>query len=107
MMTTESSVFSPTQERVGVYIDGLNVMFRLRESGWQEFFDVGHFARRVVGNRLLVQIGYFRVKPQMPPIKTAAQYWAEISYLQRVDKQLLADFGKYVRYGYMAKRRKG
>ena len=104
MVGTASSIESITPNRVGVYIDGLNVMFRLRECGWEEFFDVGHFARRVAGRRFLTHVCYFRVRPSIPPIKTLAQYWAEYDYLQKVEKQLFADFGQYVRYGYMARR---
>ena len=104
MLPSESSAHLIIEERVALYIDGLNVMFRLRECGWEEFFDVGRFARMVAGNRLLVGVRYFRARPSIPPIKTEAQYWAEVGYLQKVDEQMLAAFGQYVRYGYMAKR---
>ena len=104
MLPSESSAQLVTEERVALYIDGLNVMFRLRECGWEEFFDVGGFAQKVAGNRLLIGVRYFRVRPSIPPIKTQAQYWAEVSYLEKVDRQMLAAFGQYVRYGYMAKR---
>lgn len=82
-------------------------MFRLRESGWEEFFDVCHFARRVAGRRTLVGVYYFRVRPAIPPIKTWQQYWAEMAYLARVEKQLFDQFGLYVRYGYVAPRSYG
>lgn len=79
-------------------------MFRLRESGWEEFFDVCHFARRIAGRRELVGVYYFRVRPAIPPIKTRQQYWAEMAYLDQVERQLFAEFGLYVRYGYMVQR---
>jgi uncharacterized LabA/DUF88 family protein len=78
-------------------------MFRLRRLGWTEFFDVCHFARAVAGNRVLSRVCYFTARPSIPPIKTQTQYWNEVQHLQRVDKQILADFGQYVRYGYMVK----
>jgi len=92
---------------VAIFIDGLNTMFRLRESGWEEFFDVCHFGRRVARNRELVAVYYFRVRPAIPPIKTRAQYWAEMRYLARVEKQVFDEFGLYVRYGYVVERHYG
>ena len=78
-------------------------MFRLRECGWQEFFDIGHFAERVSGSRILTGVFYFRARPSMPPIKTQAQYWAEVQHLQKLDQQLWADYGQLARSGYMVK----
>jgi len=98
---------SRPKHRVAVYFDGLNVMFRLRESSWEEFFDVGHAARRIAGNRPLEGVYYFSARPSIPPIKTQQQYWNEIRHLGRVEKQLHDEFGRYVRYGYMAPRHYG
>lgn len=90
--------------RVAVFIDGLNVMFRLRESGWTEFYDVCYFARRLARSRDLVGVFYFRVRPAIPPIKTEQQYWAEVRYLRRVEADLDEQFGRLVRYGFMVER---
>lgn len=98
---------SPRKPRVAVYFDGLNVMYRLRESGWEESFDVGLAARRIARNRPLEGVYYFSAHPSMPPIRTQAQYWKEIRHLRRVEKQLYEEFGRYVRYGYMAPRHYG
>ena len=104
MMPTSSSAILHTSKRVSVFVDGLNVMNRLRERAWEEFFDVGHFARRVAGNRTLVGVFYFRPRPQMPPIKTTQQLRAEQLHFQNIESQLRQDFGRYVRFGYMKKR---
>jgi uncharacterized LabA/DUF88 family protein len=98
---------SSPKHRVAVYFDGLNVMFRLRESGWEQFFDVGYAARKIAGNRSLEGVYYFTARPSMPPIKSQQQYWNEIAHLDRVEKQLYTQFGRYVRYGYMAPRSRG
>lgn len=90
--------------RVSVFVDGLNVMFRLRECGWAEFFDVGHFARRVAGGRTLTGVFYFRTRPSIPPIKSEEQYWAEVQHVQRIEGQVKDEFGRYVRFGYMVER---
>jgi uncharacterized LabA/DUF88 family protein len=98
---------SSPQDRVAIYFDGLNVMFRLRESGWEQFFDVGYAARSIARNRPLEGVYYFNARPSMPPIKTHEQYWAEVQHLTRVEKQLHDEFGRWVRYGYMAPRDRG
>lgn len=95
---------SSAKDRVAVYFDGLNVMFRLRESGWEQFFDVGYAARCIARNRPLQGVYYFNARPSIPPIKTERQYWDEVRHLSRVEKQLYEDFGRWVRYGYMAPR---
>ena len=98
---------SNSKPRVAVYFEGLNTLFRLRESGWEECFDVGHAARRIAGNRPLEGLYYFRARPSMPPIKAQHQYWDEIRHLSRIEKQLRGEFGRYVRYGYMVQRAYG
>ena len=89
---------------MAVFIDGLNVMYRLRESGWQEFFDVCYLAQRLARDRPLEGVFYFRPRPQMPPIKTRTQYWAEVQHVQRIEKELHLHYGRWVRYGWMVKR---
>jgi uncharacterized LabA/DUF88 family protein len=82
-------------------------MFRLRESGWEEFFDVCHLARRLARNRPLEGVFYFRPRPQMPPIQTQRQYWNEVRHIDRIERQLYAEHGRYVRFGWMVKRNWG
>lgn len=93
------TLFSP-RPRVAVFIDGLNAMFRLRESGWEEFFDVGYLAQRLTRGRELVGVFFFRAAPQSPPLDRA-QYWSEVRHLQRVGTQLWKSHARLVRYGYM------
>lgn len=93
-----------TRLRVAVFIDGLNVMFRLRESGWEEFFDICHLASRLAKNRDLVGVHYFRPRPSRPPIRTQQQYWDEMSYLAKVEQDLQTNHGRLIRYGYMRRR---
>ena len=89
--------------RVAIFIDGLNTMFRLRDSGWEEFFDVGHLGQRLARNRQLVGVYFFRAVPSCPPLDKV-QYWKERQHLDRVEEQLRSDHGERVRYGYMAPR---
>ena len=107
MMPTSSSAVLHTSPRVSVFVDGMNIMHRLRARGWEEFFDVGHFAHRIAGNRTLVGVFYFRPRPRMPPIETTQQLRAEQLHVQNIEAQLERDFGRYVRFGYMKKRRWG
>jgi uncharacterized LabA/DUF88 family protein len=79
-------------------------MFRLRESGWEEFYDVCYLARRLARKRDLVGVFYFRPRPQMPPIKTQQQYWAEVRHTNRIAQELQAYYGRWIRYGWMVKR---
>ncbi len=96
---------SRTSARVAIFVDGLNVMFRLRESAWQELFDVGHLAERLARGRELAGVFFFRAAPQAPPLDRA-QYWKELRHLQRVEAQLWKGHGRMVRYGYMVLRKR-
>jgi len=91
---------------VAVFIDGLNTMFRLRESGWEESFDVGYLAQRLARNRPLVSVFFFRAAPSSPPL-TQRQYWKERRHLDLVEAQLWKDYPRKVRYGYMVPRKWG
>ena len=91
---------SSPKPRLAVFIDGLNVMFRLREAGWEEFFDVGYLAQRLKRGRELVGVFFFRAAPQSPPLDRA-QYWSEVRHLNRVGNQLWKSHARLVRYGYM------
>ena len=93
-----------SKARVAVFIDGLNLMFRLRELGWEEFFDVCNLAERLTRNRELVSVHYYRPRPSIPPIKTQQQYWDEVAHTTKVEAELQARHGRLVRYGYMAPR---
>jgi len=91
--------------RVAVFIDGLNVIHRLRESGWEELFDVGFLAQKLARKRYLAGVFFFRASPQSPPLDQA-RYWDEVKHLRLVEKQLWASHGRMVRYGYMVHRKK-
>ena len=93
-----------SRARVAVFIDGLNVMYRLRDSGWEEFFDVCHLAQRLAHRRQLEAVFYFRPRPQMPPIKTRQRYWDETRHIARIEKDLWDAYGRKVRFGWMVKR---
>ena len=90
--------------RVAVFIDGLNVMFRLQESGWEEFFDVCYLAKRLARKRPIEGVFYFRSRPSIPPIKTEERYWQEVQHVTRIEADLREHHGRWVRYGWMAKR---
>jgi uncharacterized LabA/DUF88 family protein len=94
---------SRRRPRIAVFIDGLNVMFRLRESGWEEFFDVGYLAQRIARGRELAGVFFFRAAPQSPPL-AREQYWNEVRHLRRVEAQLWRGHGRMVRYGFMVHR---
>ena len=87
--------------RVAIFIDGLNTMFRLRESGREESFDVGYLAQRLARNRDLANVFFFTATPSAPPL-SQAQYWKERRHLDRVEAQLWKDHARKVRYGYLA-----
>jgi uncharacterized LabA/DUF88 family protein len=87
---------------VAVFIDGLNIMHRLRESGWEELFDVGYLAQRLARGRDLIGVFFFRAAPQSPPLDRT-QYWKELKHLRIVEAQLWTGHGRMVRYGYMRK----
>ena len=78
-------------------------MFRLRDSGWEESFDVGYLAQRLLRNRDLTNVFFFTATPSAPPL-SQAQYWKERRHLDRVDAQLWKDHARKVRYGYLAPR---
>lgn len=90
-----------TPTRVGVFIDGLNARYRLRERGWEESFDVGYFSQRVAGGRTLVGVFYFRAGPRKPPINTAAELAKQQAHVQKVEAQLYQDYGRWLRFGRM------
>lgn len=96
-----------SRPRVAVFIDGLNVMYRLQESKWEEFFDVCHLARKLARNRPLEGVFYFRARPAMPPIKTRNRYWAEVQHVSRIDAELQSAYGRWVRFGWMVRRNWG
>lgn len=93
-----------SRARVAVFIDGLNVMHRLRDSGWEEFFDVCHLSQKLARNRDLEGVFYFRPRPAVPPIASMARYWAELQHVDRIEKDLLDAYGRWVRFGWMVKR---
>lgn len=72
-------------KRVGVFIDGLNVRFRLRECRWCEFYDVAHLARCLVGPRSLVATMYYHPHPNREQLGSE-RYGMERAYLDRVQK---------------------
>src|SRR2546428_9177633 len=86
--------------RVAVFVDGQNTMFRLRDCGWEEFFDVEYLAERLARNRDLTGVFFFRAAPSSPPL-TKAQYWSERNHLNYVEGQLWDRHGRVIRYGYM------
>ena len=94
------------QVRVAVFIDGLNTMFRLRESNWEESFDVAYLAQRLAKNRILAGTFYFRAVPSTPPL-IPSQYWKERRHLDRIEAQLWKLYARKVRLGYMAPRGMG
>ena len=100
---TESLTVDTPPLRVAVFIDGLNTMFRLRESGWEEFFDVTYLANRVARKRELIGAFFYRAAPSSPPL-TQEQYWKERQHLDRVEAHLWKDYARKVRYGYMVPR---
>jgi hypothetical protein len=85
---------------VAVFIDGLNVRFRLKECGWQELYDVGHLAESLCGRRKLVGIFFYHPPPNREQLG-ASRYGVERAYLERIRK----DIGVVIPRGsYMAKR---
>lgn len=86
--------------RVGVFIDGLNVRFRLKECGWCEFYDVGYLVRQLVGPRQLEAAFYFHPQPNQEHLGQA-RYGQERAYLSRVQKD---DVVAVPEGAYMAKR---
>jgi uncharacterized LabA/DUF88 family protein len=85
---------------VAVFIDGLNVRFRLKECGWQELYDVGHLAESLCGRRKLVGIFFYHPPPNREQLG-ASRYALERAYLERIRK----DIGVVIPRGsYMAKR---
>jgi len=91
---------------VAVFIDGLNTMFRLRELGWEECFDIGYLAQRLARTRELVGVYFYRAAPSSPPL-SQKQYWIERHHLDQIEGQLWKDYGRKVRYGYMVLRNWG
>ncbi len=85
--------------RVAVFIDGLNMRNRLRESGWPVYIDVEHLAKRLAGGRQLVTC-YLAVGAPNKKQLGAKRYWSEVSYYQKVEQQPSVE----VAYGYMVKR---
>jgi len=98
-----SEKLSIPRPRVAVFIDGLNTMFRLRELGWEECFDIGYLAQRLARKRELVGVFFYRAAPSSPPL-SQKQYWIERHHLDHIESQLWKDFGRKVRYGYMVSR---
>ena len=91
-----------SMKRVIVFIDGLNVRFRLRTNGWTEYYDVGYLAKKLAGPRPLVHVGFYHPQPNLEQLG-AAQYATDRSYLESVRK----DSATIVPEGaYMAKREK-
>ena len=91
---------SPKNRRVAVFIDGLNMRYRLDECQWYVDPDVLYLAERLAGNRQLVGAFYYVASPNQEHLGKV-KYWHETEYLRRVDSQPGVD----VRYGYMASRR--
>jgi uncharacterized LabA/DUF88 family protein len=87
-------------KRVIVFIDGLNVRFRLRECGWSEYYDVGRVATELAGPRELVHAAFYHPTPNVEHLGEA-QYAIERAYLESVrrDKNVVVPAG-----AYMAKR---
>ena len=94
---------SRSTARVAIFIDGLNTMFRLRESGWEESYDLGYLTERLARNRDLRNVFFFTARPQSPPA-TRPQYWKEMRHLSNVEKRLWNDYARKVRYGYFVPR---
>ncbi len=88
-----------SNSRVAVFIDGLNIRNRLRESGWPEFVDIQYLANRLTGNRKLVGC-YLAVGSPNKRQLGQTRYWKELQYYQRIEKQPSVT----VDYGYMVKR---
>lgn len=67
-------------QRAIVFIDGNNLYHRLKDSGWKTWIDVGHLARKIVGNRLLVQIYYYNAPPPggRPHTQKGNEYLAQV-----------------------------
>lgn len=87
-------------KRVILFIDGLNVRFRLRECGWHEYYDVGHLAKELAGPRPLIHARFYHPQPNLEHLGPG-RYAAERAYLESVrkDEHVLAPLG-----AYMAKR---
>ena len=84
---------------MAVFIDGLNMRNRLRESGWPELIDVRHLCERLAGNRELVACYFCIGAPNIQHLGKK-RYWREIGYLRALEAQK----GVTVEYGYMVKR---
>ena len=86
--------------RVAVFIDGLNVRFRLQECRWCEFYDVAHLARQLAGPRQLIAVLFYHPQPSREQLGER-KYADERAYLGRIRRQegVTAPSG-----AYMAKR---
>lgn len=84
-------------KRVIVFIDGLNVRFRLRECGWTEYYDVGYLPRQLAGPRQLVHAGFYHPQPNLEHLGPS-QYAADRAYLElvRKDSSVIAPSGPYM-----------
>jgi uncharacterized LabA/DUF88 family protein len=84
-------------KRVALFVDGLNVRFRLRECHWTELYDVGHLARSLAGPRQLVTATFCHP----PPVRAQLgdrRYATERAYLQAVakDQSVIIPRGPYM-----------
>lgn len=62
--------------RTMVYIDGFNLYFGMRDSGWKRYYwmDIGRFGRSLVtGNHEAVGVKYFTARVAAPPDQVARQ----------------------------------
>ncbi|MGB6895397.1 MAG: NYN domain-containing protein [Dehalococcoidia bacterium] len=84
-------------KRIALFIDGLNVRFRLRERGWCEYYDVNHLAKELAGPRELVKALYYHPRPNQEQLGPE-RYAKERAYLERVarDEAVLTPAGAYM-----------
>jgi uncharacterized LabA/DUF88 family protein len=88
----------PVRDRVAVYIDGFNLYFGIRESGWGRYLwlDLGAFSRALLKDgQELVAIKYFTARIARPESKRQRQN-TYLEALGTLDKRLFSiAYGNY------------
>ena len=99
-------------DRAIVFIDGNNLYHRLKEREWKTWIDVGQLAKRLVGNRTLVNIYYYNAPPPggKPHTKKGNEYLSQVKKTPKLIFRLtwLRPTPKADEYGhYQSYREKG
>jgi uncharacterized LabA/DUF88 family protein len=85
--------------KVMVFIDGMNARCRLEECKWVDDYDVLHLAQRLAGSRVLVGVYYYITTPNRKQLGDEG-YRRARRYLEAIEKL----HGVTVKKGYMVER---